>query len=121
MNVDQFVVAVNSDQPDATIAFYRDKIGLTPNEDMGPGAFMAGSSDFIALIIEGHDDVHGVTKEPQRVLLNFIVEDVAAEQQRLESLGVSFVRPATEEPGFGIVATFADPDGNLCQLMQLDM
>ena len=119
MQVDQFVVSVNSEQPEAMIAFYRDKVGLTVNADFGPGAFMAGSCDFIALIIEGHDAVRGSTKEPERTALNFFVADAVAEQKRLEGQGVKFVRSAAEEPGFGIVATFADPDGNYCQLMQL--
>ncbi len=119
MNVEQFVVNVNSGQPEALIAFYRDTVGLTPNAEMGPGAFMAGSSSFIALIIEGHDDVQGATKEPARVLLNFLVSDLASEEARLKAAGVPFVMDATEEPGFGTVATFTDPDGNLCQLMEL--
>ncbi len=119
MQVDQFVVSLNSGQPETLIAFYRDTVGLTVNPDFGPGAFMVGSSDFIALIIEGHDGVKGSTKEPQRTALNFFVADVAAEQKRLESQAVRFVRSAAEEPGFGVVATFADPDGNYCQLMQL--
>ena len=57
MEVNQFVVAVNSEQPDKMIAFYRDVVGLTVNPDFGPGAFMAGLSNFIALIIEGHSEV----------------------------------------------------------------
>jgi predicted enzyme related to lactoylglutathione lyase len=119
MQVEQFVVNVNSAQPEEMIAFYRDKLGLTVNADVGSGAFMAGSASFIALIIEGHDAVRGATKEPERVLLNFFVADARAEQERLEERGVTFTRPATEEPGFGIVATFQDPDGNYCQLMQM--
>ena len=120
MDVEQFVVNVNSEQPEVLIAFYRDTVGLTPNAEMGPGAFMAGSSSFIALIIEGHDEVKGPTKEPARVLLNFIVSDLASEEARLKAAGVSFTMDATKEPGFGTVATFTDPDGNLCQLMELE-
>ena len=120
MDVEQFVVNVNSEQPEVLIAFYRDTVGLTPNAEMGPGAFMAGSSSFIALIIEGHDEVKGATKEPARVLLNFIVSDLASEEARLKAAGVSFTMDATKEPGFGTIATFTDPDGNLCQLMQLE-
>lgn len=120
MKVDQFVVNVNSEQSEEMIAFYRDIVGLTPNPDVSPGAFMAGSSTFISFIIEGHDGVKGQAKEPERVLLNFLVDDVEAEQQRLEAQGVKFVRPATRDPGFGVVATFLDPDGNYCQLMHLD-
>lgn len=119
MKVNQFVVNVNSGDPERLIGFYRDKLGLTVNPDAGPGAFMAGSANFISLIIEEHDQVAGATREPQRVLLNFFVDDAVAEQHRLEAADVRFIREATEEPGFGIVATFADPDGNLCQLMQL--
>ena len=119
MKVDQFVVNINSEQPETLIAFYRDVVGLTPNEEMGPGAFMAGSSSFIALIIEGHSDVKGATKEPHRVLLNFLVSDLDAEELRLKDQGVEFIMSATEEPGFGTIATFLDPDGNYCQLMEL--
>ncbi len=119
MQVNQFVVSINSEQPEAMIAFYRDKVGLTVNPGVGPGAFMAGSADFIALIIEGHEAVRGATKEPERAMLNFFVVDAVAEQKRLEGVGVKFVCSAAEEPGFGIVATFVDPDGNYCQLMQM--
>jgi len=120
MKVDQFVVNVNSEQPEKMIAFYRDVVGLTVNPDFGPGAFMAGTSSFVAFIIEGHSDVRGATKEPQRVLLNFFVGDLASEQKRLEAQGVEFVRSAAKEPGFGTISTFADPDGNYCQLIELE-
>ena len=120
MRVNQFVVNVNSEHPDALIDFYRDLVGLTVNLEFGPGAFMAGSSTFFALIVEGHSEVRGNTKEPQRVLLNFLVDDLAFEEARLKDRGVAFIMSATREPGFGTIATFLDPDGNYCQLMQLD-
>jgi predicted enzyme related to lactoylglutathione lyase len=119
MRVNEFVTSIQTEQPEAMIAFYRDVLGLAVNEEIGPGAFMAGSSSFIALIIEGHEGVRGATKEPERVMLNFMVGDANAEQERLMSQGVRFVREASEDPGFGIVATFVDPDGNYCQLMQM--
>ena len=119
MQVEQFVVNVNSAEPDRLIEFYRDTVGLEVNEEMGPGAFMAGSASFIALIVEGHDDVAATTKEPARVLLNFLVSDLASEEARLREAGVDFVMGATVEEGFGTIATFRDPDGNLCQLMEL--
>ena len=120
MNVEQFVVNVNSPETEKLIAFYRDTVGLRVNPDFGPGAFMVGSSSFVALIVEGHSEVKGATKEPQRVLLNFILNDLASEEARLKDKGVRFVRSATREPGFGTIATFIDPDGNYCQLMELE-
>jgi predicted enzyme related to lactoylglutathione lyase len=112
MEVEQFVVNVNSQEPEKLIAFYRDIVGLRVNPDFGPGAFMAGSSTFAALIVEGHSEVKGATKEPQRVLLNLLVTDLAAEEARLKDQGARFVMSATREPGFGTIATFIDPDGN---------
>ena len=120
MKVEQFVVNVNSQEPEKLITFYRDIVGLRVNPDFGPGAFMVGSSSFVALIVEGHSEVKGATKDPQRVLLNFLVTDLTSEQTRLKDQGVRFVMSATREPGFGTIATFVDPDGNYCQLMALE-
>ena len=120
MKVEQFVVNVNSEEPEKLIAFYRDIVGLKVNPDFGPGAFMAGSSTFVAFIVEGHSKVKGTTKDPQRVLLNFFVIDLASEETRLQGQGVEFAMNATREPGFGTIATFVDPDGNYCRLIELE-
>ena len=118
MKINQFILTLNSDQPEQMIGFYRDIVGLAPNLDFDePGVFMAGTTVFI---VEGHSEVRGKTKEPQRVLLNFSVDDVLTEQRRLEGQGVKFSRSAAQEPGVGIFATFSDPDGNYCQLVQFD-
>ncbi len=119
MKVEQFIVNVNSQEPEKLIAFYRDIVGLKVDSDFGPGAFMVGSSTFVAFIVEGHSEVKGTTKDPQRVLLNFLVADLASEEVRLKDQGVEFVMNATREPGFGTIATFVDPDGNYCQLPHL--
>ena len=73
----------------------------------------------ICLIVEGHSEVRGAAKEPQRLLLNFSVDDAVAEAGRLGGQGVTFIREPYEEPGVGMFATFTDPDGNYCQLVQL--
>jgi len=118
MEVAQFLTIVHTEQPERLISFYKDVVGLAPNFDVTPGAFMAGSSDFVSLIIEPHSEIAGSAKEPQRILLNFVVEDAVSEQRRLQEHGVRFVRDATDEPGVGLFATFEDPDGNFCQLIQ---
>lgn len=120
MDVSQFVLTLGSANPDRLVAFYRDVVGLRTDPTVGPGAFLAGSSTFIAFIVEAHGALVGPAKEPERALLNFFVEDVALEETRLRGSGVEFARAATLEPGFGLVATFRDPDRNLCQLIQLD-
>jgi len=115
MQVSQFIINVTSEQPDRLKQFYADVVGLPRNPDMGDGAFMAGQTPFL---IDGHSDVKGATKEPQRVLFDFFVDDLAAEQKRLESAGVRFIRTAGVEPWGGVISTFLDPDGNYCQLIE---
>ena len=115
MNVENLIVNVTSEQPDELKRFYRDVVGLPPNPDAGEAAFMAGSAMFI---IDGHSEIHGKTKEPARVLLNFVVDDLAAEQKRLEGQSVKFIRTAGKEEWGGVISTFLDPDGNYCQLLE---
>jgi predicted enzyme related to lactoylglutathione lyase len=51
-------------------------------------------------------------------LLDFFVDDLAAEQKRLEAAGVRFVRKEGKEYWGGVISTFLDPDGNYVQLIE---
>jgi predicted enzyme related to lactoylglutathione lyase len=115
MNVNSTVINVTSEHPERLMAFYRDVVGLKLNPDFGEAAFDAGGTPFL---IDGHSETKGSTKEPQRVLINFFVDDLAADQSRLETQGVKFIRTAGREPWGGVISTFVDPDGNYCQLME---
>ena len=119
MKVAHLIVNVNSATPESLVAFYRDVVGLNAAFDIAPGAFRADSSPLIDLLVEGHSELDGPNREPARVLLNFVVDDVTEEQRRLQERGVRFVQTAYEEPGVGVFATFEDPDGNYCQLVEL--
>ena len=115
MKVNSCVVNVTSEDPARLTAFYRDVVALTPNPSFGEFAFDAGGTPFL---IDGHSESKGATKEPQRVLINFFVDDLAAEQKRLEKRGVEFIRSAGKEEWGGVISTFLDPDGNYCQLIE---
>ena len=97
--------------------FYVETLGLQPRADR------AGHVDFewggLRLTIAVHDDLGGTARDPLRVMINFAVEDIEAEHARLKAAGVAFSRPPGREPWGGLVATFADPDGNTLQLLQL--
>ena len=114
MDVNAFNVNVCSQQPERLIEFYRDVVGLPPLPQVSSGAFRVGGAAFL---FDGHGEVKGKAKEPQRVLLSFSVSDVTAEQERLRAQGVEFVRAATREPWGGLVGTFLDLDGTYCQLV----
>jgi predicted enzyme related to lactoylglutathione lyase len=119
MQASQFIVIVHSEEPGRLVEFYRDVVGLTPRFEITPGAFSTGSSGFADLIVEPHSEVRGAAREPQRLMLNFVVEDAVGEEERLKSRNVPFVRDVTMEPGVGLFGTFTDPDGNYCQLIEL--
>ena len=121
MQVNAFVLNVTSEQPEALRHFYGNIVCLPPAPDVSAFAFRVGGAFFS---IDGHSEVHGATKEPQRYLINFIVDDLAAEQARLEAQGVPFIRRAGQQVWDGqraaLISTFLDPDGNYCQLVQLN-
>jgi predicted enzyme related to lactoylglutathione lyase len=118
MKTTGFVVNVTSDNPERLVALYRDVVQLPPNPVIGEEAFeiVSGAS----FVIDGHSETHGMTKEPQRVLISVFVENVEAEQARLKAKGVPFVREMGVEWWGGIISTFTDPDGNYCQIIQFD-
>jgi predicted enzyme related to lactoylglutathione lyase len=114
-----FIVTIGSENPERLIPFYQGVVGLQPLFEMTPGAFALPGTDSPVLIIEPHDHVHGPATEPHRLLLNFLVDDMVAEAERIRACGVAFEREPYEEQAVGWFATFSDLDGNLCQLVQL--
>ncbi len=115
MKVNTFLINLTSEDPELLKAFYRDTIGLEKNPEMGDDAFHAGGA---VLAIDGHSETKGAAREPQRVLLDFFVDDLKAEQDRLERKGVQFLRKEGKEWWGGIISTFLDPDGNYCQIIE---
>ncbi len=115
MKVNSLVLNITSEHPERLVAFYRDVVGLPKNEEIGEGAFDAGGTAFM---IDGHSETKGPAKEPHRVLVNFFVDDLKAEQERLEAKDVNFIRSAAREEWGGVISTFLDPDGNYCQLIE---
>lgn len=115
MNSTGFHLNITSEKPEALFAFYRDIVGLPERHDMGEATLdMAGA----ALSFDGHSAVRGRAQEPARMLLDFHVDDLAAEQERLLAAGVPCLRKEGTEYWGGLISTFEDPDGNYFQLIQ---
>ncbi len=117
MQANQFAINFTTDQVEAMKAFYHDTLGLAPMTEMGDGAFATGGGAVI--FIDGHSETHGPAKEPQRVLVDFFVNDAETERKALEAKGVKFIRKEGKEYWGGVVSTFLDPDGNYCQLLSM--
>lgn len=114
MNVTSFNINITSSQLDKMTQFYGETLGLK-QDPFSMGYEVAGG---VHLHLDSHSDISGPTKEPARVLVNFMVDDLAAEQAALEAKGVKFIRTAGVEAWGGKISTFLDPDGNYLQLME---
>jgi predicted enzyme related to lactoylglutathione lyase len=110
-----FAIMRHSGDPERLRDFMRNVVGLSDDHPELGNPFIAGET---SIYIGPHSDVAGPSKEPARAMLNFFVADLAAEQKRIESHGVKFIRSAGREPWGGIISTFADPDGNYLQLIE---
>ena len=65
-----------------------------------------------------HKNVKGISKEIYRVMINLRTEDIFFEYERLQALGVKFIRIPEKENWGGWIATFLDPDNNVIQMIQ---
>lgn len=100
------------------VAFYRDVLGLPLHSDHGN--FVAFEPrPGLRLNIGLHSQVWTEKNlDPYRVMLSLGTRTIQADHERLQGLGVQFIRPPELEGWGGLVATFQDPDDNILQLMQ---
>jgi predicted enzyme related to lactoylglutathione lyase len=100
--------------------FYKDKLGLeTEMEGDEFTVFKAASPGSPQLFLGKHSAVRGRSKEPDRVMVNFLVADCQAAYDELGGRGVEFTREPGIDPEDGfMIATFQDPDGNTLQIFQ---
>jgi predicted enzyme related to lactoylglutathione lyase len=101
-------------------SFYTDKLALEIEQEGEEFAiFKPPSPGATQFGLGKHSEVKGQTKEPDRIMVNFGVDDCKAEYQRLKDRGVEFTREPSIDPQDGfMIATFHDPDGNTLQLFQ---
>ena len=116
MQVSQCIVNINSEQPEAMLSFYRDVVGIPAHPDPNRmSTLVAGETE---IVFDSHSDVQGRSPQPERILVNFFVDDVRAEEQRMRAAGVTFIRSAGREEWGGVISTFVDPDGNYAQIIE---
>lgn len=110
---------LHSEDPLRLVRFYREVLGLEPAFGGPDGAeFRVGA---VRIGIWSHDRIRGQARDPDRIIVNFLVPDAAAAYDELRKRGAVFIKPPTAEDWGGrrvVLATFADPDGNLLQLLQ---
>ena len=97
--------------------FYCDRLGLTPRT--AKPDFINFDWGGLRLSVSIHDRVRGASRDPLRIMVNLLVDDIDAAHARLTAAGVVFTRPPEAEDWGGRVATFVDPDGNVLQLFEM--
>jgi predicted enzyme related to lactoylglutathione lyase len=100
--------------------FYRDKLGLQAEMESEEFTIFAADQPGAAQLALGrHSEVSGRSKEPHRIMIDFLVKDCQAAYDDLRSRGVEFLRePGIDQADGFSIATFQDPDGNTLQLFQ---
>jgi predicted enzyme related to lactoylglutathione lyase len=96
--------------------FYVHTLGLTPRSDRDGFVNFGGPT---RLTVAVHEGVSAPAADPLRIMVNLAVADIDATHARLSAAGVAFIRPPEPESWGGMVATFADPDGNTLQLLEI--
>lgn len=104
--------------------FYKDKVGLKCTSVMeigekGEKAYEFNLGKGSLLYINPHSEVHGKSPNPERLILNFEVDDIEKEVKRLKSEGIKQTQDIYHIEGYGLISTFQDVDGNYFQLVQI--
>lgn len=98
--------------------FYENTLGMTPQSVKSHAVAFKWSNN-TRITLATHSEVHGRSREPQRMMVNLATDDILAAHAALAAKGVAFIRKPEQEKWGGWVATFSDPDGNILQLLQL--
>lgn len=103
--------------------FYREVVGLKQGMVMELGEKGEEGYEFnfsgANLYVLDHSKIKGKNKQPERVMFNLEVSDIEKEVARLKKAQVKPMQDIYHVEGYGLIATFEDPDGNYFQLVQV--
>jgi predicted enzyme related to lactoylglutathione lyase len=109
-------ILIGSEEPKLLADFYTKLFG-EPTWDMG--GYIGWQLGSGSMTVGPHDQVKGRNDTPGRLIWNIETADVKGDTERFKAAGASVIaEPYTmegDESG-GLIATFADPDGNYFQL-----
>jgi predicted enzyme related to lactoylglutathione lyase len=109
---------IGSEDPERLADYYTRLFGEPAWNQGGYIGWMIGSG---YVTVGPHSEVSGTNREPGRIIWNIESQDVRADFDRFVAAGGTVVREPYGPEGMGdeagLIATFADPDGNYFQLM----
>lgn len=107
---------------DRAIAFYRDALGFEfvhAAPEFHFAEFKVGDMRFSLAGSDGIDDGGGNHKVGGNTGIGFAVDDLDEAHADLAANGVTFTMEPERQPWGGYMAMFADPDGNVFYLDQM--
>ncbi len=117
------------DDQEKALRFYTDVLGFVKKTEIPMGEFrwltVVGPNELDGVELSLEPDQHPAAKPFKSALVadgipytSFGVDDVQAEYERLQKLGVQFTQPPVDM-GVVITAAFDDTCGNLIQIAQM--
>jgi catechol 2,3-dioxygenase-like lactoylglutathione lyase family enzyme len=119
------------DDPEASLAFYRDTLGLEQRNDVAKGDFRwitvgAASQPGVAIVITNYlngspadgEAIAGLVAKGALNGVHFHSDDLDAAFARLESAGAEIVQEPTDQPWGTRDCAVRDPSGNLIRIDQ---
>lgn len=110
-------ILIGSQEPQRLVDYYSQLLGEPNFSEGGYTGWQIGSG---WITIGPHSEVSGSNTQPGRLIWNIETADVRGEFARFQAAGATVVREPygmEESSDEGLIATFADPDGNYFQLM----
>jgi predicted enzyme related to lactoylglutathione lyase len=98
------------------LPFYRDVVGLKVSVE-SPRFVLMGPEQEPSLGLGSHSEVSGKARDPYRHMVGFNTDDIRGDYTRMKAAGAEFIEEPNQQDGL-MLATFRDPEGNICQLFQ---
>lgn len=104
--------------------FYQKIVGLKLDfsaeiGDKGEEAYIFSFKNSSGFSVIDHQKIKGVNSTPERFMINFETDDIESETKRLLSHKVKQIQEIYHVENYGLITTFADPDGNYFQIVQI--
>jgi len=109
-------ILVFSENPKKLVDFYTKVFQKDPEWTGGDFSGWKVETGFFTIGL--HSEVHGKSKNPERLIFNFETSEVEEEFKRIEKFGAKVIAKPYHpmEEHTMMLATFADPDNNYFQL-----
>ncbi len=111
------IVYTTADRFPPMRSFYVDVLRLDPRSDRD--RFVNFELGEQRLTITVHSGLGGRSRDPLHVMINLATDDIVADYEAAIAAGARSLRTPERESWGGMVATLADPDGNIVQLLEI--